>query len=171
MSVKIYHGRRVLLSKIGEVMSAVEEQLMPKLVDRFISDLGSDFNDEKLGARKIRELVMEGGDDPHWFARYDVYSGVIYWPVGRYALFTPYGVVAMPSDPMFDEIELPHVEEYAYWNNTDHPDEMTRRQWLARRRAWEKTFKAPRLVQTLVDKDKAYEFAWKVYDRLNPREK
>lgn len=38
--------------------------------------------------------------------------------------------------------DLPWVEEYAYWNNTDRPDEVTDEEWEAREKAWNEVTKA-----------------------------
>lgn len=38
--------------------------------------------------------------------------------------------------------DLPWVEEYAYWNNTDPPDEMSETEWEERGKAWENVTKS-----------------------------
>lgn len=37
--------------------------------------------------------------------------------------------------------ELPFVQEYGYWNNTDKPDSVSQRDWGTRKRAWDKAFR------------------------------
>jgi hypothetical protein len=47
------------------------------------------------------------------------------------------------------------VEDYAYWNNTDKPDELTDRQWAARKRKWDEvclnSWDATRLVHQIIN--------------------
>jgi hypothetical protein len=39
------------------------------------------------------------------------------------------------------------LEEYAYWNNTDHPEHLTRRAWLKRGRMWDRVLKQGVLLE------------------------
>lgn len=55
---------------------------------------------------------------------------------------------------------IPKVHAYPYWNNTDRPEELTKRQWDQRARTWEKTLdRGPGMI---------FEFCGNFYDNSLP---
>jgi len=66
----------------------------------------------------------------------EVSCGWRIWLGPRYAYFMPWGPYAI-KDRLRNQLPS-EFEEYAYYNNTDRPGHITKRQWEARRRAWNK---------------------------------
>ena len=58
---------------------------------------------------------------------------------------------------LWKKFKLPDgVEDYPYWNNTDEPDGVTRRQWTARGKTWDKVcldsdWNATRMVHEVIN--------------------
>lgn len=56
-----------------------------------------------------------------------------------YSRNTTLAIIYTDNNAWYNEwLAQPGVSEYGYWNNTDMPDEMTRREWNQRRRVWNK---------------------------------
>lgn len=43
----------------------------------------------------------------------------------------------------------PRLRDFAYWNNTDKPDDVSERSWAERRRTWDRLLKQPRIRDVL----------------------
>jgi hypothetical protein len=60
-------------------------------------------------------------------------ASVNVWLYKKYAYVIFYG-----EHWLYEDFERPEgVEDYCYWNNTDEPDDVTRRQWEARGKTWD----------------------------------
>lgn len=72
------------------------------------------------------------------------------WLHGRHAYLIGYG------DLWPYEYNPPGAEDFRYWNNSDGPDDLSRRKWDARRAAWDRAvldhdWDATRMVHTVIN--------------------
>lgn len=160
MSTKIYEAYRVPISRLNEFIEFVDRAMFDRVIahirramgfidcrgiDAEIKEKYPDADREKDPARydrihrymiweKVMEAAMANSEKMDRDFDYDFNCSVNIWINGRYAYAIPYG-----ERPILEKIRYPKwVEDYAYWNNTDHPEHLTRQQWLARGRMWEK---------------------------------
>jgi|GEM_PF-3916480 len=95
------------------------------------------------------EFFMEGSKKSWAVGNLDCWAN--FFPKGRY-----YYIVPMYPKSNKTPKYPPYVEEYGYWDNTDEPDNVTRRQWRTRAKNWEvatddKNFHLRRLSLTIID--------------------
>ncbi len=168
MSYKIYDGHRVLVTKLGDTIERIREITTPLLIEQYLAEAPED---EKATARQVRNNIVEAAKSPHIATLMDVTCGIKFWLIGRYAYFVPFGALAGNTSVgrKLQEIDLPDVEEYGYWNNTDRPEEISAQAWRARYAVWNKAFSTTKLEAYVVDgrtEIAAIDFAFKVSDTL-----
>lgn len=84
----------------------------------------------------------------------DVDASLNLWLHGRNVYAIGYGDCWNDLPPLAEL--CPAIRDFAYWNNTDRPADVSRRQWTARRKTWDavcldESWDAARLVHTIVD--------------------
>jgi len=164
MSTKIYYACRFPKSRINDFLDATREYALNKIYER-ISGLMKDlkpkvvakFTDKYL--KKIEKtkkdfdkkdwvgfeqtirytLVMKhcvlASQDTRRDALFCIDFAVNIWLDKRFAYAIPYGEYWLKADWLKSMPEW--VKDYAYWNNTDRPDELSAAQWSARRKKWD----------------------------------
>jgi hypothetical protein len=109
--------------------------------------------------RMVQERIKEASVSPKRMF-HDADASLNIWIDGRYAYVIPYGEVALHS-PWPD-----WLEDYHYQNQTDRPEEITARQWTARKRAWDRIalddWNATRLEHSLISfsKREAWQYSF-----------
>lgn len=153
MSTKIYHGYRLLLSRVNEFRDwyrkecfkrAVDEikMMMKSLTDKSLeeycqekaldSKLSVDEFKEKWGIDSIKATMVfgwyiEGSKRQERAFNCDCFFNM--WIKGKYAYVIP-GFPAQAFD--FPD----WCEDYCYFNNTDLPEGMTDQEWKRREKTW-----------------------------------
>lgn len=146
--------RPQMFSQVVKDVETMAESVKPEAIAEQMASWSekSPFSREDTEFGRRVELTLKTWADPRmresllafdcglnvWFYRGQAY--VIPWGHPKYA----------------DCLELPSwAEEYAYWNNTDRPDNLTQRQWDARARTWNRAaldhWSTRRLVFNVVD--------------------
>lgn len=77
----------------------------------------------------------------------------------------------LPDPPALPFPDVPTVEDFAYWNNTDKPAHLTDRQWEARGRIWDgflDRWSAERMTHTIISGKDEQGFE-EVVRRVRPR--
>lgn len=69
----------------------------------------------------------------------DAECEIIFAFKGRYIYMVVFSEVQKYKDYIAN---LPGVEHYGYWNNTDRPDNITQREWRRREKIWDDIFKS-----------------------------
>jgi hypothetical protein len=158
MSTKIFDGKRMpmmALEEFAEWASGLRELVRKKLNDILIKHTIEDIVN-------IHDKYAIGNEIVPEYASYDSYKILSYhimldllskkdkhynlnkftfslaaFPIGFHILLVPYShyneIIEIVS-------KYKYVEEYAYWNNTDKPENLTTEQWENRRNAWESVF-------------------------------
>jgi len=78
---------------------------------------------------------------------YDLRSSIAFFENDKNSiLFIPYGsnFIKVLSDTLSknpDFTKKYSIIEYGYWNNTDHPEEITEEEWAEREKSWDRAFK------------------------------
>lgn len=158
MSTKLYHG--ILLTftpdqfwqsvaTIRETIEATFEELNNELTIQYVKNtyidsimtnrrnrfdgIGSnaDKTNEKLFFKALRKWQQEDG----FFKKKLRCEVQIFEPLDDGRIL---GYVFNNNEFMYGKnlLELPFVEDFSYWNNTDKPDELTEDEWLNRSEAW-----------------------------------
>ena len=138
MSVKIYNGWRWkkkhgMFQVMEKVQEAAKKAVMLDIREMVIRaglherTPGERFELAHLLSRHTQQVSIQ--IDP-----YD-YNRVFYVrDAGSYYLMMPWH-----HRDKFDYLgQIPELEEYGYWNNTDMPDGMDTRRWRARGRFWDR---------------------------------
>jgi hypothetical protein len=184
MSTKIYDGIRIPKSKIDHFMEWFAESCLAAATD-YTQALAGCVKSERIA--ELAEKYFVGEERrcetlEEFMEKYEKHLRVAmvfdmfirhsqrclrgfnidcwanFFPKGRYY----YVVTGWPErDYRSAKAEYPdYVEEYGYWDNTDHPDELTARQWATRRKNWKVAtdsfnFSFRRLLLNLIEaKDK-----------------
>lgn len=83
---------------------------------------------------KVYQEMKEASESRHRGLFSCVDFSINVWFYKNRAYVIPYG-----EPVLFSKFKPPKgVEDYCYWNNSDHPDDVTRRQWVSRDKMWEK---------------------------------
>lgn len=81
----------------------------------------------------------------------DIDCSLNIWHLKNKFYIIPYG-----ERWIYDKLKMPEgVEDYCYYNNTDHPENLTQRQWDARGKTWDKVclddWDSSRMVYKIID--------------------
>lgn len=153
--------------------------LMPKIDDKVIRDIYKnkgwakstsydEFCKKKETFIRLRETLKLCAEASSKLTRDFVYCidcSLNVWLHKGKVYVIPYG-----ETWIFDCFKSPdRVEDFSYWNNTDHPDDLTIRKWNARRKTWEEVclrdWDYSRMVHDIVDAKKSiglYEVGLKI---------
>ncbi len=154
MSVKIYYAWRFPANRLEEflgwsrevlrdavyaryrdLMAMLPEEEIPECPDRF-KDHPAVWDRGKR-ARLAMVKVEAAAKSPYRDSTYDLECGFNLWPHKRHFYVIPIMDQWLIKVLEQDKNRPEWVENYAYWNNTDGPDDVTRKEWLARRKYWE----------------------------------
>lgn len=153
MSIKIYYAWRFPKNKLNEYIEWAREQMILVVEDMLYKLMGNvpepDYipeeirkNDKKLGywinGYKFREVfkqVTQAADSPYRDPLVDIECGLDIWLHGRFAY-----IIATGEYVFAESISNPPswVSDYAYYNNTDCPAEISIQAWRKRKETWNK---------------------------------
>ena len=156
MSTKIYEAYRCRIKHVNLLIDTVREQMLAAVVAR-VKTLMS-CNTLPADRDKFAEVMVQARkaalkpEKDFW----DLGCGFNLW-IGEdgYAYLIPIAAHALHLELKLGE----PFQDYCYWNNTDEPDGMTRKQWKTRERHWDKlnlgvgvrSHNARRLYHNVVD--------------------
>lgn len=156
MSIKIFGGVRLhctnlidLSKKVAEWRERVKELTIAKineyvaeecarLHDARVIGMPSNIPDDSSIATYVRMAVLYAGDDPtpHQLEAPDTGFTLTILPLSRRKTL---GIVHVSESGWREEFtQLPWVSDYAYWNNSDRPDEISASEWRRRAKDWDK---------------------------------
>lgn len=148
MSVKIYYAYRMPTKWFSPFfLQAFRTHCFDALAKHVRAQAGN------KSPEAVREVLMRAKAASQLPVRseHDIDCRLNVWFYLRHAYVVPIGDAWVHER---FECESP-VEDYAYWNNTDKPDDVTERAWTARGKMWETVclddWDRSRLVHTLVD--------------------
>lgn len=152
MSTKIHHGHRLalgtdveaFLAALPTVMSPVRDRLdMARIIKKALTRVDEadrrNVPRPKAPAREVLAEILADEANPRNAGT--VWSGwnevSLSWGTdpgtGRTMLLLHATEKAAYSDALRS---MPGVEPYPYWNNSDHPDDVTEAEWAERKAAW-----------------------------------
>lgn len=154
MSTKIYTAYRVPVGRLNEFLDIFDREtgkVVLKHVRLIMRAVQEDVVLKKIADWDVKKKITKA---MKWRARFSIIDneflkasketrdgsafvvavGVNIWICGRKAYIIPWG-----HERWYYKIKYPRwVEDFAYWNNTDEPEGMTRTEWKARERMWDK---------------------------------
>jgi len=163
MSTKIYEAWRFPKTRLNEFLTIARETMFKnawkrmrvlmsavkqEVVDQKMKDLSRRMGDgfsklpkhrvERLKKRQRWELILEqikeASKSSERSPLFCFDCSLNLWIHGRYVYAIPHGEGFLREGLRFPK----WTEEYAYWNNVDHPKGISRRQWEERGRMWDK---------------------------------
>lgn len=194
MSIKLYYAYRFPANKLNEFLDIVTEFSIKKTaaqvwhiihtikqerVDELVQQTGNPKMFEGLTPDEIRvevvyyslltRLFKENADDWCRANIFNLQSGwSLFFHKGRFYAW-PWGNLT----EQFDEVlaDYPWVENYSYWDNTDHPEDVSDREWERRGKTWLEIWTpdefAHRLTFTTVDfSDDLHKSQFDIFNRL-----
>lgn len=159
MSTKIYGGRRVKaknFSEFYEFLTELREKAKPVAEDLCRTVCARDmiakidkatYNDEPINLKDIRydmwkefdeakmEAKQKGRKVEHLDFNMSMFVFINPEVSTEYVYLYPIASYDREMLPVLDSIE--GVEEYAYWNNTDKPEDLSEAEWEERELAWD----------------------------------
>lgn len=133
------HCFRTVKKQIGKLTPHVEEAKIKEIYDskgwaeKMDYDAFRAEKEEMIRVREVLKRAAKASKDPVRDVVFGIDCSLNVWLHRGKAYIIPYG-----ERWIYDDFKLPKgVEEYGYWNNTDEPDNVTRRQWQARGKTWE----------------------------------
>src|SRR4030042_3434789 len=156
MSTKIYLAYRIKKSRWIEFIDLIHDQMFSICVKRVKKLMQSEHIDEDAYTtdikkynvkseikkkrlrkwaqfKKIWERFEKAATDP-LKTPYDIECGTNFWLLDQY-------VYVIPIMPYWvgKELKMPYwVEDYSYWNNTDHPKNISDAAWYKRGETWKR---------------------------------
>ena len=154
MSTKIYYARKFPLEKLAEFMAFVRPEMFKRIgqeIEKLMAGVESSYVEAELAKNlcapereesvkrtirflKAQELIRwrrPEKADPG----YPLYSVDCGWNI--YLFKGNCYAYVWGHEKLHNDIEYPEwAEDYAYWNNTDRPDEITDEEWNARGDTW-----------------------------------
>lgn len=180
MSTKIYQAYRVKRSRLNEFLDIAHSRMFAAaraqvvlLMRQFdpadmppLPDWVETSKNKARAARNIErrrrydkaiKLCKSAAESHLRNPTCDIECGLNIWLDARYAYAIPYG--EGKSANVLRKNLPPWIEDYAYWNNTDEPKDVSWRAWRARGRKWNKlclgegkqSWNARRLLHVVVD--------------------
>lgn len=162
MSTKVYDGIRVDMKSLTPFLELVRAdgleaaaeytaRLMPMIkiegVDNFVKGHYGEWGFSQIASRSgiftwrmmrfeyLCDLYQEHSTNKKRSNPFDLQSGYTLIPYGKYFYGWPWGKFQCYRVELF---KIPGVRDYAYWNNTDRDEEVTRREWKKRGDVWDK---------------------------------
>jgi hypothetical protein len=150
MSIKIYEGARIAgidnhQDILAEIATRIERVAMEEVLDdaAMMSVSTIDSRIVAVARGPLQEAATELNDERKVFTRL--------W----HAVDKKTGTVAFynagPSAAFKVALTVDRLNEYGYWNSSDRPKELTRRQWEARESFWKRVTPTGYLKQTMHD--------------------
>lgn len=147
MSIKLYKGFRIKTDSMKEVLNIVEkfrpiiELEAQKIMDTFLNNVKESYNGDKesleckvaahslwFNARK--KILDEGGKR---MPSIDTDFSITLYPYNGYLL----GTVFTEHTAWYELwCQQDQIEEYAYWNNMDKPNNISEENWNQRQIDW-----------------------------------
>lgn len=177
MSVKIYEAYRFPLSKISEVTESIREHAIPKatkilsgLVDQLRVQI---IEDKALSGDPVPEdrvdSILTWMDASHrlkglyaeQFSSYtrdwwDLSCHLNAWIHEDFVYAIPYADMQLRDFWDF-LVDIPEVEDFAYWDNADEPDDVPYEQFKDRGRVWSEIYtrklSQPQLIIPIITLD------------------
>ena len=153
MSTKIYYAYRAPASRVVEFIDWAHDILWAELKEQMEGFMAG-VKDEAIGDPP--DWIKSDPEGVELWARYKRFDKVVelnekcdlgldlslnMWFHGRKVYMIPIG---MPGRMNRLNDTIPEwAEDYCYWNNTDHPEELTYRQWSQRGKTWDKICTGP----------------------------
>jgi len=169
MSTKIYEGYRFPVEHLNDFIDHVREHQLAALVEK-VRALMALVPDERVreelstweavpdDIEKVKQYIRwsivaerlcEASQRPEK-SLFAVDSGWNFWLHGRFVYAIPWG-----QEFEHRALELPYVEDFAYWDNTDPPENVSDEEWKRRGEIWEEVclrrWNDRRLFYTVVD--------------------
>lgn len=146
MSTKIYDSYRINKSQLSRFLTVVQEAKFPlykkykaKVIDKLNNFLKEahqkgehytlDSYEEKIHKKEKMTILYDLCPE----------TSISIFPEGNFfyfKFFGEYDVIDELKDYINNNFGDLSRYEYEYWNNTDHPKHLTRRQWETRRKKW-----------------------------------
>lgn len=147
MSVKIYYAFRTPATAFSSVFLPAFREYCLDRVAKYVR--GQAGNKSPEAVREVFMRAKQASQSPQR-SEHDIDCSMNVWFHGRHAYVMPFGEAWI-----HEGFTCGGVEDYAYWNNTDRPDDVTARAWAARSKTWEAVcldnWDRSRLVHTIVD--------------------
>jgi hypothetical protein len=155
MSTKIYNAWRVSLIRLNGFIDSFHDHCWEQVVNSLVAyiplvkeDLVGTEPDWADGdrvnvfeTRRRFDLLMNAAEDlaklsgQHSFSGLDLEASLNIWVRGRYAYCIP---VTDLSIPIRDWNPPPYARDYSYWDNSDRPEDVSPKEWRARKSIWKK---------------------------------
>jgi hypothetical protein len=163
MSTKIYYAWRIPRSKLNEFTDIIREATWAWLLERidgWMAAVSDEAVQQRLDEEHEARLKLYEDKDVPWYVQkgevspatrwrfleqeiieactdarkryHDSDASFNFWVRGRHVYIIPYGKAVLPDD------KPDWIQDYSYWDNSDHPDGITYRQWEARGVMWHK---------------------------------
>lgn len=157
MSIKIYQAFKVPIKQLNEALAAIETSAIKNIVAKVkkLCEYKAASNPTATPSG-IYYSVVEDLRTASESARRDPFScvdaSIATFIDGASAYMIPHG-----ENFVFKGLEpTALLKDYAYWNNTDEPEGMSRREWGARKRKWLKLLDQPCLNYYIIHFDRDY---------------
>ncbi|MCK4258063.1 MAG: hypothetical protein KAX49_03745 [Halanaerobiales bacterium] len=164
MSTKIYTAYRFpkelglfnVMSKIYEDGLEVVIQRMRKYYNILIIEQGKTIDEaHEVIIKYYKEAVVSSERNP---LNFDMKIGIHEYE--EYYYIIPYGEMDYEQwDFLDDNLQL---EDFAYWNNTDKPKEITNDEWDERERIWNAMFDTKWIEKQLILVISEYDDFWRI---------
>lgn len=128
-----------VVKRLDETSSAVLPVVLQEIYDKYWKDRVTYEEFEKNRGKKVRvrhvlKYSFLASKSYERSLLFNIDCSFNTWLYNNKAYVIPYGESWITKDFNVPE----KVEDYCYWNNTDEPENVTRKQWVARGDMWEK---------------------------------
>jgi len=157
MSVKIYCAYRCKVEDFWAVLETIKLRArdhLSKAIDAALPQIvpeSEDFPNKRVRLREAYRRYVAQLSSPERNPS-DLSVSVAFRKHENYVLAIPYADMLMRRSLDFLE-DIPELEDYAYWNNTDQPDHISDEDWASRGRAWDLSQGSPVVVLELISRD------------------
>lgn len=144
MSTKIYEAwrwkRTLGMSWVLHEVETIMKRQMYKKAQEFLAKCGADSKagnswEQREVMAMCAKLTLFQALSPYKGPQGDFSCDFCVWDYKSYFYMYPIGTL---NNWDFSEIyKIPCLEDFRYWNNTDEPEGMTRREWNRRGRIWD----------------------------------
>lgn len=138
MSTKIYQGFRIETRDLMDIKVTVEAfrpyvaRKSQEMLDRFLANLKKPEDGWEFWRERRRKSQQGGEYDPATDTDFDL----IFLPLPDQDACL--GVAIGPEAWYRAWVRRPQIQNYSYWNNSDKPDHITRKEWDKRSADWNK---------------------------------
>lgn len=132
----------------SEVSAMILQKVLELAVDihdhrtlgiKFSADVNPKFDAHSSAIESLKKDMMKA-DNSHTFERNDFTIECFFVPHKKHV----YGKFIAKNSDISKKLDtmFPDNEEYEYWDNTDEPDHVTRKQWKKREKTWNTIFRS-----------------------------